>query len=46
MGNTAGQKYLCECGAKVKFLTPCTCETTGPFTCVCGATATETGAED
>jgi hypothetical protein len=41
MGNRQGQKYLCECGAKVEYESACTCDTVGPFRCTCGATATE-----
>ncbi len=46
MGVDAGQKFLCECGAKIKYTRPCPETTVGPFVCVCGATGTETREED
>ncbi|MBW3578140.1 MAG: hypothetical protein KY462_10460 [Actinobacteria bacterium] len=46
MGVEAGQKFLCECGAKVKYTKACPEPTAAPFTCVCGATGTETHDED
>lgn len=32
-----GEHYVCDCGAEVEVLEPCTCETKQPqLTCTCG----------
>ncbi|MDP8962307.1 MAG: hypothetical protein M3N32_11925 [Actinomycetota bacterium] len=41
-----GQKFICECGSKVKYTKPNRQTTVAPFTCTCGATGTETRTED
>lgn len=46
VGTAPGQKFICECGTKVKYVTPSLETTVAPFTCVCGATGTETRLED
>ncbi len=45
-GVTTGQKLMCECGSKVKYTRASLLTTVSPFTCVCGATGTETREED
>lgn len=46
MGVQTGQKFLCECGAKVKYTRGCPEPSAGPFVCTCGATGTETRDQD
>ncbi len=46
VGVAPGQKFMCECGSKVKYTKLSLQTTVSPFTCVCGATGTETGEED
>ncbi len=45
-GVAPGQKFMCECGSKVKYAKPSLETVVAPFTCVCGATGTETGDDD
>lgn len=45
-GVAGGQKFLCECGSKVKYTQVSSETTRAPFTCVCGATGTETRDRD
>ncbi len=45
-GAGGGQKFLCECGSKVKYTKLGGHVAVAPFTCVCGASGTETSDED
>jgi hypothetical protein len=42
----SGQKFLMECGAKVKYLVAPSEPTQAVFRCACGASGTETRADD